>query len=63
MHETVLEILNFFGLVIADTSTLTLADALVYIIGYVPFALVFLYLLYTFFYAIIKFFIGGGRLW
>lgn len=62
MHESILQILEFFGLVVADTSAMTLGDALVYIVGYVPFALVFIYLFYSFLYGLIKFFMGGARL-
>lgn len=58
MSEAFTNLLNFFGLM-PDTATMTLGDAFIYMVIAI-FALITIYLFFTFFYGIIRFFFGFG---
>lgn len=59
MNSAIQELLNFFGL-LPDTTTMTLGDALVYMVMAI-FAVIAIYLLFSFVYGCFRFFLGFGR--
>lgn len=60
MNESIRHLLESFGL-LPDTATMTLGDGLVYMVM-VFFAIISIYLLYSFVYNLLGKFTGGGRL-
>ena len=61
MNQSIQHLLESFGL-LPDTATMTLGDGLVYMVM-VFFAIISIYLLYSFVYNLLGKFMGGGRLW
>lgn len=58
MHESIQTIMTLFGLM-PDTTTMTVGDALVYIVM-AMFAILSLMLLFKFFYGVMTMFLSGG---
>ena len=60
MADALKNLLALFGLM-PDTAAMTLGDAFVYMVMAV-FALISIYLIFSFLYGVMRFFIGGGKL-